>query len=66
MTLAGVAEFVLGNTYPFAVFVLYGLHWGSLAYTQDPIHRTTSAFADVGGAEGAEYNASQGFHNVTM
>jgi uncharacterized protein len=39
---------------------------GSLAYTQDPIHRTTSAFADVGGAEGAEYNASQGFHNVTM
>ena len=65
MVLAGIAEFILGNTFPFAVFVIYGAHWGSLAYTQDPIHRTTEPFG-VGGAEGAPYNSSQGFHNITM
>lgn len=41
MVIAGLAEFILGNTYPFAVFIIYGAHWGSLAYTQDPIHNTT-------------------------
>jgi uncharacterized protein len=67
MVLAGLAEFVLGNTFPFAVFTIYGVHWGSLAYTQDPIHRTISAFeGSAGGAGGAEYNSSQGFHNLTM
>lgn len=49
-----------------AVFIIYGSHWGSLAYTQDPIHQTTGPFAQLGGAEGAAYNSSQGFHNVTM
>jgi hypothetical protein len=66
MVLAGIAEFILGNTYPFAVFVIFGTHWGSLAYTQDPIHQTAAAFAKVGGLEGPAYNSSQGFHNVTM
>lgn len=49
-----------------AVFIIYGTHWGSLAYTQDPIHQQTLPFAEVGGATGAEWNASQGFHNVSM
>jgi hypothetical protein len=49
-----------------AVFLIYGSHWGSLAYTQDPIHQTTSPFSELGGANGAAYNSSQGFHNVTM
>jgi hypothetical protein len=49
-----------------AVFLIYGSHWGSLAYTQDPIHQTTAAFAELGGANGAAYNSSQGFHNVSM
>jgi len=66
MNIAGVAEFVLGNTFPFAVFVIYGCHWGSLAYTQDPIHNISAAFTGAGGLTGAPYNASQGFHNVTM
>lgn len=66
MVLAGVAEFVLGNTFPMAVFIIYGAHWGSLAYTQDPIHDTTSPFSELGGATGAAYNSSQGFHNVSM
>lgn len=49
-----------------AVFLIYGSHWGSLAYTQDPIHQTTAPFAELGGANGAAYNSSQGFHNVSM
>lgn len=52
--------------FPFAVFVIYGTHWGSLAYTQDPIHQTLSAFEEYGGSQGAPYNSSQGFHNITM
>ncbi|KAF2028250.1 hypothetical protein EK21DRAFT_70162 [Setomelanomma holmii] len=66
MNLAGIAEFILGNTFPMAVFLIYGSHWGSLAYTQDPIHNTTAPFAELGGANGAAYNSSQGFHNVSM
>lgn len=66
MTIAGVAEFILGNTFPFAVFIIFGAHWGSLSYTQDPLHNIANAFVEVGGAAGAEYNSSQGFHNVTM
>ncbi|EMC94004.1 hypothetical protein BAUCODRAFT_74835 [Baudoinia panamericana UAMH 10762] len=66
MNIAGICEFILGNTLPFAVFVIYGSHWGSLAYTQDPIHETTAPFAQLGGATGAAYNSSQAFHNVTM
>ncbi|THZ81907.1 hypothetical protein D6C84_06176 [Aureobasidium pullulans] len=65
MNLAGIAEFILGNTFPMAVFIIYGCHWGSLAYTQDPIHNQLSAFG-TNGALGAEWNSSQGFHNVTM
>lgn len=67
MTIAGICEFILGNTFPFAVFIIYGTHWGSLAYTQDPIHQTTAPFENgEGGATGAPYNSSQAFHNVTM
>ncbi|KAJ9630784.1 hypothetical protein H2203_001309 [Taxawa tesnikishii (nom. ined.)] len=63
MNIAGICEFILGNTFPFAVFCIYGSHWGSLAYTQDPIHNVTAPFAELGGANGAAYNSSQGFHN---
>ena len=53
MNVAGLCEFILGNTYTFAVFVIFGSHWGALAYAQDPIYKISSAFAAVGGAEGA-------------
>ena len=66
MNVAAIFEFVLGNTFPFVVFMTYGTHWGSLAYTQDPIHKTTEPFTGLGGAAGAPYNSSQAFHNVTM
>lgn len=66
MCLAGVAEFILGNTFPFAVFIIFGTHWGSLAYQQDVRTDTVAAFTKLGGADGAPYNSSQAFHNVTM
>ena len=67
MVIAGLAEFILGNTYPFAVFIIFGAHWCSLGYTQDPVHLTTSEFTKaLGGPTGAAYESSQGFHNVTM
>jgi hypothetical protein len=49
-----------------AVFLIYGAHWGSLAYNQDPSHQTISGFEELGGANGVAYNSSQGFHNVSM
>ncbi|KAH0336386.1 hypothetical protein KCU81_g8611, partial [Aureobasidium melanogenum] len=66
MILAGIAEFILGNTFPMSVFIIYGCHWGSLAYAQDPYYNQVSAFAKVGSSAGAEWNSSQGFHNVVM
>jgi len=49
-----------------AVFLVYGSHFASLAYQQDPTHQISAAFSEVGGASGAAYNSSQGFHNVSM
>ncbi len=67
MILAGIFEFILGNTFPSATFIIFGTHWASLAYQQDPRSATVSAFeAGLGGATGAAYNSSQAFHNVTM
>jgi hypothetical protein len=54
------------TAFPFAVFIIYGAHWGSLAYNQDPLHGISSAFEAEGGATGAVYNSSQVFHNITM
>jgi hypothetical protein len=84
MVLAGIGEFILGNStlhhlphdtycetntctaFPFVVFIIYGTHWCSLAYNQDPMTQITSAFTAEGGATGAPYNSSQMFHNITM
>lgn len=48
-----------------AVFIVYGAHWCSLAYAQDPSHNQLAGFAEAGGATGVAWNTSQGFHNVT-
>ncbi|KAF2829024.1 hypothetical protein CC86DRAFT_392260 [Ophiobolus disseminans] len=67
MNLAGIAEFILGNSIiSNGCFLIYGSHWGSLAYTQDPIDNNTAPFAELGGANGAAYDSSQGFHNVSI
>lgn len=37
-----------------------------MAYTQDPLHNQLAAVTAYGGPDGAIWNSSQGFHNVTM
>jgi succinate-acetate transporter protein len=64
MSLAGICEFILGNTFPFAAFVVYGCHWINQAYTGDPSHHFLSAYAD--GALSKPWNSGSGHYNVVM
>lgn len=64
MVLAGIAEFILGNSFPFAIFIIYGAHWTAVAYGGDPAHPLAAAYQ--GGAINPEYNAGQGIYNINM
>lgn len=68
MTIAGIAEFILGNTFPFVVFIIYGVHWVNLGYLQDPVHAIVSSYTEgaLPGALSQGYNAGQGNYNVVM
>jgi succinate-acetate transporter protein len=72
MTLAGIAEFILGNTFPFSVFVIFGVHWLYLGFLNDPLHDIVGSYATtvngvtVPGALSQEYNAGQGNYAVVM
>jgi succinate-acetate transporter protein len=68
MNIAGIAEFILGNTFPFVVFIMYGCHWVNLGYIADPAHQIVTSYAAAGlpGALSQEYNAGQGNYNVVM
>lgn len=56
----------ISTAFPCTVFLIYGTHWCSLALQMDPTHGIATYFDAYGGATGAAYNSSQGFHNVTM
>lgn len=68
MVLAGLGEFVLGNTFPMSVFMVYGVHWVYQGYLNDPVHAITASYAvgDVPGALSQAYNAGQGHYNVVL
>lgn len=68
MNIAGIAEFILGNTFPFVAFVIYGTHWVVLAYTSDPSHAIISSYAvdSLPGLLSQEFNAGQGNYNLVM
>jgi len=67
MNIAGICEFVLGNTFPFAVFVIYGSHWCNVAYTFDPAHNVLGAYGSApANAVSTSYNAGQAMYNITM
>lgn len=38
MIVAGILEFIVGNTFPFVVFFTFGTFWLSLAVFVDPVH----------------------------
>ncbi|KAE9363559.1 GPR1/FUN34/YaaH-class plasma membrane protein-like protein [Stipitochalara longipes BDJ] len=68
MNVAGIAEFILGNSFPMAVFMIFGCHWVNIGYLNDPVHGIVSSYA-AGGEPGALaqlYNAGQGNYNVVM
>jgi succinate-acetate transporter protein len=67
MIIAGIAEFILGNTFPMVVFIIYGSHWVNLAYSSDPLHGIVASYgADGAGALAQGYNAGQGNYSVVM
>lgn len=65
MNIAGICEFILGNTFPFVVFIIYGCHWVNLGYTGDPAHALVAAYG-VDGATSKAYNSGQGHYAVVM
>jgi succinate-acetate transporter protein len=68
MNIAGIFEFILGNTFPMVVFIIYGSHWVNPAYLSDPAHGIVASYAagEVPGALSQAYNAGQGNYNVVM
>ncbi|KAK5018826.1 hypothetical protein LTR60_001335 [Cryomyces antarcticus] len=65
MKIAALCEFILGNTFPFALFMIYGVHWINLGYMQDPLHNIAGAYG-AKGAESIGFNAGNGMYNVVM
>ncbi|KAJ7640570.1 GPR1/FUN34/yaaH family-domain-containing protein [Mycena rosella] len=61
MTLGGVFEWVLGNTFPFIVFSSFGGFWLSLGVLFDPSKQIASAFPD-GGTASPEFNHGVQFY----
>lgn len=69
MVIAGLGEFILGNTFPMSVFIIYGSHWVYLGYINDPTHGIVASYASAAGLPGAlsqEFNAGQGNYNVVL
>lgn len=68
MIIAGIAEFILGNSFPMAVFIIYGCHWTNLGYVNDPVHAIVASYATKSepGALSQLYNAGQGHYNIVM
>jgi succinate-acetate transporter protein len=64
MTIAGIGEFILGNTFPFVAFIVYGTHWVVLAYLSNTSNGILAGYTD--GLLNPEYNAGQGNYNLVM
>ncbi|KAF4629427.1 hypothetical protein G7Y89_g8720 [Cudoniella acicularis] len=59
MNIAGICEFILGNTFPFVVFIVYGCHWVNLGYLFAPVQGVIASYAADGvpGALSQAHNA---------
>ncbi|PBP18420.1 hypothetical protein BUE80_DR010820 [Diplocarpon rosae] len=72
MLLGGFLEFILGNTFPFIVFMSFGAFWLSFAATLQPFYAASASYAPnpvTSPAEGLAtvgFNASFGFFFVFM
>lgn len=61
MIVGGFLEFILGNTFPFVVFMSFGAFWLAFGATLQPIYNTYGAYAPAGGSP-AEGLATEGFN----
>ncbi|CAD6453192.1 126057ba-d989-45a1-beb3-9f1c505d3a35 [Sclerotinia trifoliorum] len=71
MIVGGFLEFILGNTFPFVVFISFGAYWLTLASTLQPFYGAYALYAPAGGtaADGLEtvgFNASFAFFLIFM
>ncbi|KAF7905499.1 uncharacterized protein EAF01_006020 [Botrytis porri] len=72
MIIAGICEFVLGNSFPFSVFIIFGAHWVYNGFLNDPLHGVAASYATtvngvtVPGALSQGFNAGQGNYAVVM
>jgi succinate-acetate transporter protein len=71
MLLGGTLEFILGNTFPFVVFVAYGAFWLAFAATLQPFYFAYGSYAPAGSPEAAGlqtvgFNASFAFFLLFM
>jgi len=71
MTVGGFLEFVLGNTFPFVVFISFGAFWLTLAATLQPFYNAYGAYAPAGepassGIATEGFTASFGFFLLFM
>jgi succinate-acetate transporter protein len=66
LVLAGIFEFILGNTFPMAVFIIFGAHWVQTGFANDPNMGLAASYKSTGGAASLLYNSGGAFYNVTM
>lgn len=72
MLVGGFLEFIIGNTFPFVVFMSFGAFWLTLAATLQPFYNAYGAYAPPGspsiaaGLTSEGFNASFGFFLVFM
>ncbi|KAF5353693.1 hypothetical protein D9758_008681 [Tetrapyrgos nigripes] len=62
MVIGGMTEWVLGNTFPFVVFTVFGGFWLSFTVLQYPMHNLASAFPE--GADSPVYNKGLMFYFI--
>jgi len=68
--IAGIFEFILGNTFPFVVFTSYAGYWFSIGGTLTPAFNAVAAYSADGtnhkeGEISVGFNASFGFYILT-
>lgn len=61
MFVGGFLEFILGNTFPFVVFISFGAFWCSFAATLQPFYYAYGLYAPTGAASEVEGISTVGF-----
>jgi succinate-acetate transporter protein len=62
LIISGLLEFVLGNTFPFVVFMSFGAFWLSYAITLQPSYSAYTAYAPSNSTSSAAGLATKGFN----